>query len=127
MAQTTITADAISLGAQLRQLREAADVPARVPAAAAEIESSLLSKIENGKRPVTPSQLAALAKFYGVDLEPLETKRVAEDMRRRYGSHPGFAAAAAIVEEEAGEYRVKKTSTTGSKPARAANNPKKKK
>ena len=42
-----------------------------------------------------------------------------------YGGHPEFEAATAIVREEAGEYRVKKRSTTVSKPEKPVSKPKK--
>ena len=113
------------LGEQLRRLREGTGLPGWEVAAAARMDSGLLSKIENGKRPVTQVQLAALAKFFKVPAEPLETRRLAEEMMKWYGGHPEFAAAAAIVREEAGEYRVKKRSTTVNKPAKSVSKPKK--
>ena len=110
-----------TLGEQLHRLREAAGRPGWEVAAAARMDSGLLSKIENGKRPATQAQLAALAKFFKVAVEPLETRRLAEDMMKWYGAHPGFEAATAIVREEAGEYRVKNKPAMASKPAIAVN------
>ena len=54
-------------------------------------------------------------------VEPLETRRLGEEMMKSYGAHPGFEAVSAIVREEAGEYRVKKRSMPVSKPAKAVN------
>ena len=116
-----IAASRETLGEQLRRLREKADLPGWKVAAAAEMDSTKLSKIENGKRLPTAAQLAALAKFFKVPVEPLETRRLAEDMMKWYGGHPGFEAATAIVREEAGEYRVKKRSMAVGKPAKAVN------
>jgi transcriptional regulator with XRE-family HTH domain len=105
-----------SLGEQLRALRQAANKPGWEVAAAAKMDSGLLSKIENGKRLPTPAQLVAFASLFGVPHAPLEARRVAEDMKRRYGGHPDFvAAAAAILRESGGEYRVKKTSVAVNK------------
>src|SRR5687767_10169023 len=84
-----------SLGSILRELREKASLPGWKVASAAKMDSTLLSKIENGKRAATQAQLAALAKFFKVELEPLETRRLAEEMLRSYGNHPAFAAASA--------------------------------
>ena len=116
-----IAAPQETLGGQLRRLREKADLPGWKVAAAAEMDSTKLSKIENGKRLPTAAQLAALAKFFKVAVEPLETRRLAEDMMKSYGAHPGFEAASAIVREEAGEYRVKKRSMPVGKPAKSVN------
>lgn len=110
-----------SLGQQLRQLREAAARPGREVAAAAKIDSGLLSKIENGKRPVTQVQLGRIAKFFKVDLGPLEAQRIAEEMRRWHGGNPAFAEAAVLLCEESGEYRVKKKPIAADKSAPAVN------
>jgi transcriptional regulator with XRE-family HTH domain len=110
---------------QLRQLRKQIKVPLWVPAAAAKMDSTLLSKIETGKRLPTPEQLAALTRYFKVPVEPLETRRLAEEMLKSYGAHPGFGAASAIVREEAGEYPVKKRSTEVSKRTKPVDKPKK--
>ena len=85
------------------------------------MDSALLSKIENGKRAVTQPQLAALTAHFKVELAPLEARRIAEEVRRWYGGSPALAAAAAILREEAGEYRVKKKPAKVNKPAAAVN------
>ena len=109
------------LAERLRLLREKAGVPGWKAAAAAEMDSTKLSKIENGRRLPTQDQLAALAKFFNVPAEPLETRRLAEEMMKSYGAHPGFDAATAIVREEAGEYLAKKVSTAVSNRAKPVN------
>jgi transcriptional regulator with XRE-family HTH domain len=109
------------LGARLRALREKAGLPLRKPAAAAEMDPALLSKIENGRRPVTQEQLAALAGFYGIPLGPLEGRRIVEDLIRRHGDNPAFPQATAILREDAGEYHVKKMSAAASKLAKSVN------
>lgn len=110
-----------SLGQQLRALREAANVPGRLIAAAAGIDSAVLSKIENGKRLPTVPQLAAMAKFFKVALAPLEGRRMVEEFRRKHGDSPAFAHAATILREEEGEYRVKNKPTAVSKSAKPVN------
>ena len=102
-------------------LRGMADVPGWKAAAAAKMDASLLSKIENGKRTVTQDQLAALAKFFKVPAGPLEARRVAEDMKKRYGDHPNLTEATSILREEAGEYLAKKVSTAVSNRAKPVN------
>lgn len=91
------------------------------------MDSTLLSKIENAKRLPTATQLAALAKFFKMPLEPLESRRLAEEMMRRYRKHPQLGIAAAIVREEAGEYDANNVSARVSKSVKAVNKPKKKK
>jgi transcriptional regulator with XRE-family HTH domain len=113
------------LGEQLRSLREQAAVPGWEAAAAARMDSTLLSKIENGKRLPTQEQLAALAKFFKVPFEPLEARRLAEDMKRWYGDHPNFAEATAILHEDAREYRANNLSPAVSKRPKPVNKGKK--
>jgi len=90
------------------------------------MDSTLLSKIENGRRLPTAAQVAALAKFLKVPPAPLERQRLAEEMIKRYADHPEFEAAAAIVREQAGEYGANNLSARVSKSAKAVNKSKKK-
>jgi transcriptional regulator with XRE-family HTH domain len=106
---------------RLRALRATAKVPGRVVAAAAEIDSALLSKIENGRKLPTSAQLAALATFFKVPAGPLESQRMAEEIIHRYGQREELAAAAAIIREAAGEYRVQNVSITADKSGQPVN------
>ena len=114
-----------SLGEELRALRDQLGRRGWEVAPEAGMDTGLLSKIENGRRFVTQTQLAALAKYFKVPLGPLEAKRVAEEMLRKFGDHPQLAEAAAMVQESVGEYHVKKVSTTVNKPPGAVNKRKK--
>ena len=110
------------LGEQLRKLREQAELPGWKVAAAAEMDSTLLSKIENGKRLPTQDQLAAMAKFFKVEAGPLEARRIVEELMRKHGDNPALAhAAAAILREEGSEYRVSKMPAAGHKSAKPVN------
>lgn len=119
------TLQPVKLGDVLRQLRDQSGKPGWEVAAAAQTDASVLSKIELGKRLPTPAQLAALAKFFGVPLAPLESRRLAQEMLGYYGSHPQLAEATAILREEACEYRVKKKPIPANNPPKAVNNSKK--
>jgi transcriptional regulator with XRE-family HTH domain len=115
----------ISLHTELRSLREARGLPLRLPAAAAEIDSALLSKIELGHRLPTQAQLAALTRFYGVENGRFEARRLAEQMLRSHGNNPALAEATAIIREEAGEYHVKKIGAPVNKRRKSVSNHKK--
>jgi hypothetical protein len=90
-------------------------------------DSTLLSKIDLGERAPTQTQLAALAKFFGVAARPLEARRLAEEMLKSHGDNPAFAEATAIIREAAGEYPVKKVSAGVGKSRTAVNKGKKSK
>lgn len=80
------------------------------------MDSALLSKIELGLRLPTADQTAALARFFGVDLNELESMRMAEKFLGDNGHNPAAVAlAAARIRESAGEYPVKRRPTVASK------------
>jgi transcriptional regulator with XRE-family HTH domain len=80
------------------------------------MDSALLSKIELGLRLPTSEQTAALARFFGVDVDELESMRMAEKFHSDNGHNPAAAAlAVARIHESAGEYRVKRKPTGASK------------
>ena len=110
----------------LRELRAKSGLPGWQVGAEAGMDSGLLSKVENGKRSITRDQLLALAKFFKVEAAPLEAVRIAEVVRRKFGSNPAFPEAAAILQEDAGEYLVNKMSAPANKRGKSVNNPKKK-
>jgi len=122
-----LLAKSVPLGGRLRELRINADMRGWQVCAAAGMDSGLLSKIENGRRPITKEQLIALAKFFKVELGPLEALRIAEEIRRKHGGNPAFAEATMILREDAGELPVNKMSTAVNRRAKAVDNPKKKK
>ncbi len=94
-------------------MRKARTLPLRVVAAAAEMDSTLLSKVELGQRLPTEEQTRAFAKFFKVSFEELEAKRLAERFWMEHGRNPVAVRAASLIKETAGEYRtgtsIKKT------------------
>lgn len=107
-----------ALGSQLRRMREAVGVVGWRAAAAAEMDSAKLSKIENGWLLPTPPQLAALAKYFRVPVGPLEARRLAEEVLKAYAGNPALVEATAIIREEAGEYDANNLSARVSKSAK---------
>jgi transcriptional regulator with XRE-family HTH domain len=116
-ARTTQNAAAsLGLGRWLRGLREKENLPLWKVAHAAEMDSTHLSKIELGQRLPTTEQAAALAKFFGVDADVLESMRIAEKFLSDNGHNPQAAVLALTrIRETAGEYFVKRTRATASK------------
>ncbi len=105
-----------TLGAVLRRLRTEKDLPLWKVAAAAETDTAMLSKIELGQRFPTRDQTAALAKFFGIAVNELESMRMAEKFLNDNGHNPAAAAlAAARIRETAGEYFVKTKRASASK------------
>lgn len=114
------SAGAEELGRWLRELRQAKGLPLRTVAAAAEIDSTLLSKIELGQRLPTEDQAKALAAFFDVPADDLEAKRITARFWQENNSNPAAAKAAMMIRESAPSYL---TPPQRAKPARAATRP----
>lgn len=87
-----------TLGETLRDLRRKRNEPLRVVAAAIEVDSSLLSKIEHGDRLPTEPQLEKLANYFSIPLEELLAQAIAERIVTSYTSNPTTLQALKIAE-----------------------------
>ena len=61
----------LTIGAQIRKLREDEGLPLRKVAAELDIDQSILSKIERGERKASKGQIIQIAKIFGVDEKEL--------------------------------------------------------
>jgi transcriptional regulator with XRE-family HTH domain len=95
-----------SLGRWLRELRRGRGLPLRTVAAAAEMDSTLLSKIELGHRMPTEAQVRSFAAFFRIAFEELEARRLADRFLLDHGRSPAVARAALLIKEAAGQYRT---------------------
>jgi transcriptional regulator with XRE-family HTH domain len=86
----------LGFGQLLRTLREERRLPLRTVAHAADMDSTLLSKIELALRLPTEEQTLALAKFFGADAIEFESLRIAEKFLQDNG-HNREAAALALA------------------------------
>jgi hypothetical protein len=68
------------------------------------MDTALLSKIELGQRLPTEKQTAAFADFFGVPLEEMEAKRIAERFWLENKYNPAAGMAATMIRETAPEY-----------------------
>ena len=91
----------VSLSTWLRNLREKHGVPLRVVAAAVDMDSTLLSKLEVGDRVPTDTQAEALRRYYGVTAEEMRRRVLAARILHDYGGDPILPEALSLVREEA--------------------------
>ena len=104
----------------LRELRAASGQKLRTVAAAADMDPSVLSKIELGQRFPTAEQSVGLARHFGVPAARLEAARMEEEVLKKMAANPEAATLfLERIEESACEYRVSKMSTAVDKPASA--------
>lgn len=92
------------LGEWLRSMRESKRLPLRVVAAAAEMDQAHLSKVELGQRMLTTDQAFAIAKFFSVDVNEMEARRIAEKFRFEYATNPAAEQAIHMIKENIAVY-----------------------
>jgi transcriptional regulator with XRE-family HTH domain len=95
----------IGLGDLLRRARTERGEPLRVVAAAAGIDSTLLSRIERGERLPTAPQLVALAGHFGLPADELEALRGAARLMRQSWSPDAVWRAADVIEARSSSSR----------------------
>ena len=61
----------LTIGEQIRKLREDEGLPLRKVAAELDIDQSILSKIERGERKASKNQIIRIAKIFGTDEKEL--------------------------------------------------------
>lgn len=90
----------LNFGAWLRSHREARKLPLRSVAAAAEMDQAHLSKVELGQRLATAEQVAALARFFAIDVNEFEARRIAEKFRWEHANNPAAQRAILMLRED---------------------------
>lgn len=93
-----------TLGKKLQELRHQREEPLRVVAAAIEVDSSLMSKIEHGERLPTDQQLEKLAKHFNLPLEELAALNIAEKIMTNYAYNATTLQALKIAEARINSY-----------------------
>lgn len=106
--KATYAAASQRFGEWLRGLREAKELPLRVVAAAAEMDQAHLSKVELGQRLLTAEQAAAIAKFFGLDANEIEARRIVEKFRLEHADNPAAEQAIHMLHDAPAAYGTKK-------------------
>ena len=101
------------LGVYLKKLREKQALLVREAAAALEVDPSLLSRWESGDRLPTPEHIRNLARGYGVSVQELEAKRIAQKFLNENGDNPALEDALIAIRENAPPYLVNNRRITG--------------
>lgn len=106
--KATYTASSQRFGEWLRGMREAKELPLRVVAAAAEMDQAHLSKVELGQRLLTAEQANSIAKFFGIDANEVEARRIVERFRLEHADNPAAEQAINMLHEDPAIYGGKK-------------------
>lgn len=106
--KATYTATSQRFGEWLRGMRETKELPLRVVAAAAEMDQAHLSKVELGQRLLTAEQANAIAKFFGIEANEIEARRIVERFRLEHADNPAAEQAINMLREDPAIYGGKK-------------------
>ena len=74
-----------SFGEYIRRLREESNLPLRKVAAQLDIDTSTLSKVERGERPISIDYLKPLSQILNTDYKELQIKFLADSIDANYG------------------------------------------
>ena len=94
-----------TFGSRIRALRENANLPQRVVAAALEIDTPMLSKIERGERKAKKDQVGLLANFLAADVNDLSSLWLADQLLEILQDEEMALRALQVAEEEV-EYKL---------------------
>jgi HTH-type transcriptional regulator, competence development regulator len=98
--------DKSSFGEFIRKMRQDREEPLRVVAAAVSIDSTLLSRLENGDRFPTEVQISKFAKFFKVPEGELKGRVIADKVTSEYDDDDAALHAAHILRERATPYKT---------------------
>jgi transcriptional regulator with XRE-family HTH domain len=74
-----------NFGEYIRRLREEKNLPLRKVAAQLDIDTSTLSKVERGDRPISIEYLKPLSEILLVDLKEIQIRFIADTVHKDFG------------------------------------------
>jgi transcriptional regulator with XRE-family HTH domain len=88
-------------GEHIRSLRDEQHLPLRKVAAFLDIDTSILSKMERGERPINSEQIAKLAKYFEVDAEKLYQEYLSEEVAKKIYRESNIEKILKVAEKKA--------------------------
>lgn len=80
-------------GALINSQRKENKLPLRKVAAALDIDTSTLSKIEKGERPANAKMIPVIAELFGLDFKEMQIKYLIQKLDEEFGKEPFFKEA----------------------------------
>jgi transcriptional regulator with XRE-family HTH domain len=80
-------------GALISAQRKLKNLPLRKVAAALDIDTSTLSKIEKGDRPANSKMIPIVAELFGLDFKELQIRYLSQTLTDEFGGEPYFKEA----------------------------------
>lgn len=80
-------------GALINSQRKENKLPLRKVAAALDIDTSTLSKIEKGERPANAKMIPVIGELFGLDFKEMQIKYLIQKLDEEFGKEPFFKEA----------------------------------
>ena len=91
-------------GNYIRRLREERRLPLRKVAARLDIDTSTLSKVERGDRPISIEYLKPLSEIFEVSLRDIQVRFIVDTIRKDFGSleyiHEGLTESSMQIKKD---------------------------
>lgn len=87
-------------GALISAQRKLKNLPLRKVAAALDIDTSTLSKIEKGERAASSKMIPVIAELFELDFKELQVNYLKQTLSDEYGSEPFFKEALNLINEK---------------------------
>jgi len=88
-------------GEHIRSLRDEQHLPLRKVAAFLDIDTSILSKMERGERPMNSEQIKKLAKYFDVDAKKLYQEYLSEEVAKKIYQESNIDKILKVAEKKA--------------------------
>ena len=98
----------LTIGEQIRKLREDKGLPLRKVAAVLDIDQSILSKIERGERKASKDQIIRIAKIFSVDEKELLINYLSDKVLYELIDEDLAADALKVAEKKIKYYKTKR-------------------
>jgi transcriptional regulator with XRE-family HTH domain len=98
----------LTIGEQIRKLREDKGLPLRKVAAELDIDQSILSKIERGERKASKDQIILIAKIFSVDEKELLINYLSDKVLYELIGEDLAADALKVAEKKIKYYKTKR-------------------
>ena len=87
--------------------RRKRDLPLRKVAAALDIDTSTLSKIEKGERQANSNMIPVIAELFGLDFKELQIRYLSQKLNDEFGKEPFFDEALNILNKKTKTNKLK--------------------
>jgi len=87
-------------GALISAQRKLKNLPLRKVAAALDIDTSTLSKIEKGERPASSKMIPVIAELFGLDFKELQIRYLSQTLKDEFGKEPFFKEAIIMITDK---------------------------